>query len=320
MSSWRWTLVALVGLLAYNLIFTPGFFEFTVRDGNLYGSLVDILNRAAPTVLVGLGMTLVIATGGIDLSVGAIIAIGGAVAALGVAKWSQPFPIVLAESIGVCGLLGLWNGFLVGVAKVQPIVATLVLLVAGRGIAQLLSDGQIITFSDEKLAFFGGGHFLGLRFSITLIACLLAFLYFLCRRTALGLFIECVGDNPVASRFNGIDVRFVQLAVYLISGICAGIASLIVAAQTKAADSNNAGLYIELDAILAVVLGGTPLTGGRFSFLGTVLGALLIQTLTTSILTRGVAVEWTLVVKAALVFAVSLLQSEALPKWRRQAA
>jgi ribose/xylose/arabinose/galactoside ABC-type transport system permease subunit len=320
MGSWRWTLIALIAILIFNLAMTPGFFAITVRDGHLFGSLIDILNRSAPTMLVALGMTLVIATGGIDLSVGAIIAIAGAIAALGVTKGSRPFPVVLAESVGIAGLLGLWNGTLVGMARVQPIVATLVLLVAGRGIAQLLGDGQIITFTDPRLAYFGSGHLFGLPFSITLVVCAVAVLCLVTRATALGLFIECVGDNAIASRFTGINVRSVRVVVYLISGLCAGLAGLLIVAQTNAADSNNAGLYIELDAILAVVLGGTPLTGGRFNFVGTLLGAVMIQALTTTILTRGVPVEWTLVVKAALVFGVSLLQSEVMPKWRSRRA
>jgi ribose/xylose/arabinose/galactoside ABC-type transport system permease subunit len=319
MRSWLWPLLGLAALLLIDLLFTPNFFTLTVRDGNLYGTLVDVLNRSAPTLLVALGMTLVIATGGIDLSVGSVLAIAGAVAALGVTKWHLGFPMVLMLAGGASALLGVWNGFLIGYARIQPIVATLVLLVAGRGIAQLLTDGQIVNVSDPRLAFLGSGHLFGLPFSITLVALTLLVLTILTRRTALGLFIECVGDNPVASRFVGIEVRGLRLAVYTVSALCAAIAGLIVVGQTKAADANNAGLYIELDAILAVVLGGTPLTGGRFSFLGTILGALLIQTLTTTILMRGVQVEWTLVVKAALVFAVSLLQSQTL-RLRRVAA
>lgn len=319
MSSWRWPLAALAGILLFNFLFTPGFFTVTVMDGHLFGSLVDIVNHSVPTMLVALGMTLVIATGGIDLSVGAIIAITGALAALGVTKGSRPFAMVLFEAIGIAGLLGLWNGFLVGIARVQPIVATLVLLVAGRGIAQLLGGGQVINFTDANLVFFGG-YLFGLPFSFTLLACALVALVLLTRKTALGLFIECVGNNPVASRFTGINVRTIRLTVYLISGLCAGLAGLLIVGQTKSADSNNAGLYIELDAILSVVIGGSPLAGGKFSFVGTLLGAAMIQALTTTILTRGVPSEWTLVVKAVLVFAVALLQSEALPKLRRRPA
>lgn len=309
MPKWLWPLVGLGAILLFNAFATPTFFEITVRGGNLYGSLIDVLNRSAPTALVALGMTLVIATGGIDLSVGAIIAIAGVVAAIGINKPGKPFLMVLAESTAWAIALGAWNGLLVGYARVQPIVATLVLLVAGRGIAQLLSDGQIITFTDPRLASFGVGRLWGLPVSITLVAGTALSLALLARLTAMSLFVECVGESSTASRYTGIDARAVRLTVYGISGLCAGLAGLLVVAQTKAADANTAGLYIELDAILAVVIGGSSLSGGKFSLWGTWLGALMMQALTTTILTRGIPIEWTLIVKASLVLAVSLLQS-----------
>jgi galactofuranose transport system permease protein len=134
--------------------------------------------------------------------------------------------------------------------------------------------------------------------------------YVLVRKSALGLFIESVGDNETASRYSGINTRLIKCVAYGTSGFFAAVAGLIVASDIKAADANNAGLYIELDAILAVVLGGTALTGGRFYLLNSLVGALLIQTLTTSILTRAVPVEFTLVVKAGMIFIVCLAQSE----------
>lgn len=266
-------------------------------------------------MLVALGMTLVIATRGVDLSVGAVVAIAGMVASLMVSKGNLSLAIVVAAALGVSLMLGLWNGLLVSVAKIQPIVATLILMVSGRGVAQLLGGGQIITFTHPGLSYFGGGYLLGLPFSIALVLGTLALIGLLTRQTAMGLFIESVGDNPVASRYSGIDVRVVLLFVYAVTGVCAGIAGLIVAAETRAADANNAGLYIELDAILAVVLGGTSLNGGRFQLVGSLIGALLIQTLTTTILTKGVQYEWTLVIKAVLVLAVSLMQSGAFRRW-----
>lgn len=306
--TWVWPLLALLALLLYNALFTPGFFSLEMREGQLFGSLVDILNRAAPIALISLGMTLVIATGGVDLSVGALVAISGAIAALAVNK-GLGLPVAMGYSLGACLVLGLCNGLMVGYLRMQPIVATLVLMVAGRGIAQLLSDGQIVTFTDPSLAFFGGGHLFGLPFSVTLVALGAGIVFLLSRRTAIGMFVEASGDNPVASRYAGIDVRTVHLFVYALTGVCAGLAGLVVAAETKAADANNAGLYFELDAILAVVLGGTALTGGRFNLAGTLVGALLIQALTTTILMKGVAAEWTLVVKALVVLGVCLLQS-----------
>jgi simple sugar transport system permease protein len=311
-ASWNklaWPVLALAGLIVFNGLFTAGFLSLTVREGRLYGSLVDVLNRAAPAALAGLGMTLVIATGGVDLSVGAVMAIAGSVAALMVTQAHAPPAVILAAALGAATLCGVWNGLLVSIFRVQPIIATLLLMVAGRGIAQLLTEGQIITFRDPTLEFIGGGYLLGLPFAVTLVAITLMATAALMRLTALALFVESVGDNETASRFAGINDRFVKLAVYTFSGLCAGVGGLIIAGNIRAADANNAGLYLELDAILAVVIGGTALVGGRFNLLGTMIGALIIQTLTTTILTRGIPVEWTLVVKAIVVLAVCLLQA-----------
>jgi ribose/xylose/arabinose/galactoside ABC-type transport system permease subunit len=322
--TWRklqWPLLALALVCLFNFTFTKDFFEVTVRNGRVYGSVIDILNRAAPVMLLALGMTLVIATGGVDLSVGAVMAITGASAALLVTK-GFPVPVVIAVSLGTALAAGLWNGTLVGFLNVPPIVATLVLMVAGRGIAQLLTGGQIITFENRALEFVGRGAFLGLPFTITLVLIVFFVVLFVQRRTAAGLFIEATGDNETASRYSGVNTRLVKVLVYSFCGVCAGLAGLIVTADIKAADANNAGLWLELDAILATVIGGTALQGGRFFALGSLVGAILIQTLTTTILTRGVPVEFTLVVKAVVIIAVCLLQSEEFRKliWRRAPA
>jgi simple sugar transport system permease protein len=248
----------------------------------------------------------------VDLSVGAVLAIAGSVAALVLTQTGWGAAGAVLAALVVCTFLGAWNGLLVAVFGVQPIVATLILMVAGRGIAQLLTAGQIVTFEDPAFAALGTGHFLMLPIAISIVIAAYAGTGLLVRRTALGLFIAAVGSNETASRYAGVDVRGTKLLVYAFSGLCAGLAGVIVAADIKAADANNAGLYLELDAILAVVLGGTALTGGRFSLLGTALGALIIQTLTTTILTRGVPVEYTLAVKAIVVLAVCLLQSAPL--------
>jgi galactofuranose transport system permease protein len=324
-ATWRklqWPLLALGLVLLYNFIFTNDFFELTVRDGRLYGSVVDIFNRASPVILLALGMTLVIATGGVDLSVGAVMAIAGAVAALLVTQTALPVAAIVAASLGVAVIAGLWNGVLVGVFEVPPIVATLILMVSGRGIAQLLTGGQIITFENRSLEFIGRGGFLGLPFAITLVVIALLAVVFLQTKTAAGLFIESTGDNETASRYAGVNTRVVKLLAYSFCALCAGIAGLIVTTNIAAADANNAGLWLELDAILATVIGGTALTGGRFYPLGSIIGAILIQTLTTTILTKGVPVEFTLVVKAVVIIAVCLLQSEEFRKlvWRRGAA
>lgn len=309
MGRWVWALLSLALIFLVDLIFVPGFFTFEVRDGRLFGSVIDILNRGAPVMLLSLGMTLVIATGGVDLSVGATMAIVGSFAAHMVTTGHPSIVLVLAECLGIALFLGCWNGVLVAVLKIQPIVATLILMVAGRGIAQLITDGQIITFDDKALSFIGSGYLFMIPFSITLTLVMFLLSAIVTRRTAMGLFIEAVGDNATASRYAGIDVRTVQIFAYAFCGLCAGVAGLVATTNMRAADANNTGLNLELDAILAVVIGGTLLTGGRFQLVGSLIGALVIQALTTTILTRGVPIEYTLVVKALTVLAVCLLQS-----------
>ncbi|NJP98755.1 ABC transporter permease, partial [Nonomuraea sp. FMUSA5-5] len=217
----------------------------------------------------------------------------------------------VALALGLCLALGAWNGFLVAGIGIQPIIATLILMVAGRGLAQLITDGQIITVNSPAYKLIGGGYWLTLPFGILVVAAIWAVTAFLTRRLALGLVIEAVGGNPVASRLAGIDARRVTVMAYTACALCAGIAGLMISSNVSSADGNNAGLWIELDAILAVVIGGTSLTGGRFSLTGTVLGALIIQTLTTTIYSIGVPPETTLLFKALVVTTVCLLQSPA---------
>jgi simple sugar transport system permease protein len=238
------------------------------------------------------------------------MAIAGAVGAQATVALGWPPGLAIALALGVSLLLGAWNGALVAWIGIQPIVATLILMVAGRGIAQLITGGQIINFNDPTLVFLGNGHLLGLPFTLTLVLVVLALTQGLTRGTALGMFIEAVGDNDVASRYAGVHARRVKFMAYVFAGFCAGLAGLIAASNIKSADANHAGLYLELDAILAVVVGGTALTGGRFYLLGSVVGALLIQTLTTTMYARNVSADIAPVPKALVIIAVCLLQSE----------
>ena len=323
-----WPLLLLAAVLLFNLAATPGFFALEFRDGRLFGSLVDIVNRAAPVVLLSLGMTLVVATGGVDLSVGAVMAIAGSVAA---GLLSRPtgfllnqLPVhsvigIVAVSLLIAMVCGMFNGALVGFFKIQPIVATLILMVAGRGVAMLLTDGQIITFTNPQFSAIGSGASLSLPNPIWISLVAAALVATLTRTTAFGLFVEAVGDNPRAAEGVGIDSRTIKLAIYAISGVCAGIAGLIGAADIRAADANNAGLYLELDALLAVAIGGTSMAGGRFSLAGSILGAILMQAVTTTILTRGVQPEMTLILKALIVVGVCLAQSPEFARKRRLA-
>lgn len=312
-----WPVVALVGLLVANTLRSPDFLAITVRDGHLYGAPINILRNGAPLLLVALGLTLVIATRGIDLSVGAVLAIAGAVATTQIATAPDPGSVgtvlmAVATALGLCLLLGAWNGFLVTVIGVQPIIATLVLFTAGRGVAMLITSGQITTITSGPYRSIGSGHLLGIPVPVVIAGGLLAFVALLTRRTALGMLIESVGINPSASRLAGVQSRAIVWTVYALGGLFAGIAGLVVSSTVMAADANNAGLFIELDAILAVVIGGTSLVGGRFSLAGTLVGVLVIQTLTLTVTVLGIPPAVTPLFKSIVVIAVTLLQSPAL--------
>ena len=322
-----WPLLTLALILAVNASLNPGLWHLEWRNGHLYGSLVDIVNRAAPLAIVALGMTLVIATRGIDISVGAVVAISAAMAALMIGGQLQivngqpvylskvPMALALACALAVAAACGAWNGLLVARAGLQPIIATLILMVAGRGAAQLLTGGQIITVYYPPYFVIGNGFFLGVPVAALIAVAVWVAVTLLLERSALGLFIQAIGINPRAARVAGVRARTITICVYAFCGLCAGIAGLIVSSNVKSADGNNAGVLMELDAILAVTVGGTLLTGGRFTLAGTVVGALIIQTLTSTIYAIGVPPEINLVVKAVVVFAVMLLQSS---EFRRQ--
>jgi ribose/xylose/arabinose/galactoside ABC-type transport system permease subunit len=306
-----WPLLALGVILIVDGVVTPGFFTVRIVEGHLFGSLIDILYRSMPTAVVALGMAVVIGTKGIDLSVGAVIAICGATIAWRLHMGDPPL-IVLGFALAAGLACGLWNGLLVAILDIQPIVATLILMVSGRGIAQminLLYGGTDPSFISDFFAAISTGHLAMLPSRLFVGGAIFALGWALMRRTAFGLFVEAVGGNAAAADLAGIDARMVKLAAYLVCGLCAGLTGVVITADTHTSDPVSAGLYIELDAILAVVIGGGSLAGGRVYLGLTVLGALIIQSLTTSILMSGVPPEYNLVVKAVVVLIVLLLQS-----------
>ncbi|MGR3495932.1 ABC transporter permease [Citreimonas sp.] len=302
------TLAALVVLVT---LFFPDFLRVELVEGRLVGPVMDILKRGALVGLLAVGMTLVIATRGIDLSVGTVMAITGAVAA-----WSITQGYGLAGALGLAllagAMAGLWNGVLVAIVGIQPIVATLILMTSGRGIAQLITEGRILTFSHDGLAFVGSGTLLGIPVPALLWIATAIGVTLLMRRTALGMLIESVGVNRAASALAGVNATVLLIAVYVASGLCAALAGIVATADIRGADANNAGLWLELDAILAVVIGGNSLLGGRFSIAASLLGALIIQTIDTGILLAGFPSEYNLVIKAGLVLIILVLQSPRL--------
>ncbi|GLI26724.1 sugar ABC transporter permease [Agromyces rhizosphaerae] len=319
-----WPAVALVALIVVNTIARPQFIGITVRDGQLYGALIDILRNSAPLMLVALGMTIVIATRGIDLSVGAIMAVSGAVALTIIDGSPDPehlgtVLVAVVTAIAVSLVLGAWNGLLVSVIGIQPIIATLVLMLAGRGVALLITDGFITTVNSAPYAYIATGYLFFLPFALLISIAAITLLAVFERRTALGVLTEAVGINPEASRLAGVRSRGIVFGAYAVSGVLAGVAGIIYSSNIRAADANAAGLFIELYAILAVVLGGTSLMGGKFTIAGTVIGVLTIQTLESTILFLGVPSAQSPVFFAVVVIVVVLVQSPSLHRWARNA-
>lgn len=321
-----WPIIALLILFAVDAIFSPGFFKIGILDGHLYGNIINILNNSAPLMLVAMGMTLVIATEGVDLSVGGVIAISAAMGtvlinpALGnelitndilaanttnTALW-----LVVIANLTAGTLCGVWNGMLVSRGKIQPMVATLILMVAGRGIAQLITNGQIMTVYYRPYWWFGNGFVLGLPVSLYIVALIYLIGWLLIRKTSIGLFVEAVGVNAEATYYSGISEKNVKLFAYTFCGFCSSIAGLILSSYIHGCDANNIGLSYELDAILAVVIGGTLMSGGRFSLLASMVGAFLIWTFTITMYAFGVPANALLAGRAVLVLVVILLYSD----------
>jgi galactofuranose transport system permease protein len=305
---------AMLLMLLIDWMIFPSFFDVRLFEGRLTGSFVDVLIRGTPVALLGLGMAGVIATRGIDLSVGAIMAIAGAVAATSIVDGAS-WHVALFYALGAGLVCGMWNGILVAVFGIQPIVATLVLMVAGRGIAQLITSGQITTFNDPALAALSGGAILGIPAPIVIVAIVAALLGLLVRTTALGLMIQAIGINPRAADLVGINRKGITLGVYVISGLTAALAGVIATADIRGADANNAGLWLELDAILVVVLGGASLLGGRLSYGLTLIGAITLQALKTGILLAGFPPQMSLILMAVVVSILLVLQAPATQRW-----
>lgn len=291
-------LAALVLLVVFNSIFTTNFFDLN--------NFRNILLQVAPTMLVATGMTLVIATSGIDLSVGSIMAIASAVAATSLDSGAG---LAILVALLVSAAAGALNGALIAGFRIQPIIVTLALLISGRGIAQVLSNGgQLIPFSNPSFEYLGRGVVAGIPVQVIVMLAAVALAVFVMRATSFGRYVLAVGGNEAAARLAGVRVHRTKIAVYAISGLLAGLAGLIETARLGASDAQKVGLNIELDAIAATVVGGTALTGGRATVLGTLVGALIMQVITTSFNMRGYSFAWGLVIKAAIIIVAVYIQ------------
>ncbi len=315
-------LICLAIVLIINLIKTPNFFEITVKNGVLYGYIIDIINRSSELIILAVGMTLVVAaSGGTDISVGAVSAVSGAVCVYALVGSSSgdsyhvPYVVALLLAALVGMICGAWNGFLVAKLKIQPMVATLILFTAGRGIAQVITKGFILYVRVDQFKYLGNsipGVPLPTPFFVAILVVLIT--SFILKKTAIGLYIQAVGINAKASRLVGLNSTLIQYFAYTFCGLCAGIAGMIITSRVYSIDANNAGLNLELDAILAVAIGGNSLGGGKFSLVGSVIGAITIQALTTSLYAMKVTADQLPVYKAVVVIIIVALQSPELKR------
>ncbi|BCB91227.1 ABC transporter permease [Phytohabitans suffuscus] len=282
---------SVLALLLFNVAFTPHFLEVA----NFRTQLIQV----APIVIVSLGMALVIGTEGIDLSVGSVMALSSAMVVLYLG-YGAPVAIVAALAAGA--VVGAGGGALVAYAGVQPIVATLALLVGIRGLANVLVP-QLTEFRNPTLITLGSRSVLGLPLVVIVAAVLTAVVAFVVKRTIFGRQLVAVGGNRAAAKLSGLPVRRILVAVYVLSGLLAAVAGVLATARLQASDPTSLGLLMELSAITAVVVGGTPLTGGRVRVLGTVMGALLIQLLQATLIKHNLPQSWTQMVQAVIILA-----------------
>ncbi|WP_370979121.1 ABC transporter permease [Agaribacterium sp. ZY112] len=301
-------LTALILLLLANALITPNFFAMQT----LYINLTQV----TPIAIVAIGMCLVIASGGggIDISVGSVLALAGALAPLvfmsdfGINNPALGIALAITLPLLVASFCGLFNGFLVGHYKIQPMIATLVLFISGRGIAQVLTGGDIQTFNNKAFQYIGTGKILGLPVqALILILMALAVSIFI-KKSMFGRYLLAVGGNEKAASLCGLPSYKVKLAVYAFCGFCAGLAGLFTTAINSASDANTAGLLMELDAIAAAVVGGTIMAGGRAPVIGAVIGALVIQMMSYTLLANGISDSVAMVAKAVIIIAAIYLQ------------
>jgi ribose transport system permease protein len=289
--------VAIAVLVVYNLVFTDNF----ATVANLNTQLVQV----APILIVALGMALVIGTEGVDLSVGSVMAIAAAILPLYLGYGLVP---ALALALVAGALCGMANGTLVAVVGIQPIVATLALLVGGRGLALVFADGQLKDIRNPELLELGAGKALGIPYIVLIAAALAVLVWLLVRYTTFGRQLVAIGGNRSASVLAGLPVRRVLMLTYVISGVLAAVAGVLATARLTASDPSAIGNLFELAAITAVVVGGTPLSGGRVRILGTVAGAVLMQLITATLIKHDLPDSSAQIVQAAIIVVAVYLQ------------
>jgi galactofuranose transport system permease protein len=289
--------VAFAALVLFNAIFTTNFATTA--------TLFNLLIQVAPVLIVSLGMALVIGTEGIDLSVGSVMAIASAIVPLYMG-YGWPVAVLIALVVGT--LAGALNGSLVAFVGMQPIIATLALFVGGRGLAQVLVGGQLQIISDPGFLALGQAEVLGIPLPVIIAGVLTLIVGFVVRRTTFGRYVLAIGGNRAASYLSGHPVRGVLVAVYAISAALATIAGVLATARLSAGDPSTIGILIELDAIAAVVVGGTPLSGGKVSVAGTVMGALVMAVITATFIMNDLPFTYAQILKAVIILLAVYIQ------------
>lgn len=308
-------------VLLINLIKSPSFFSISINNGVLYGRIIDILNRGSEIAILAVGQTLVVAvSAGTDISVGSVMSLSACSCCMMLAGYGNnsvnelAVPMIVGMLFGVLmgGVCGAFNGALVSKLKIQPMVATLILYTAARAIGLLLCNNQITYIRYEPYKYLG--NFLPgcpIPTPVFVAIAVILIVTILLKKTALGLYIQSVGINGRAARISGINSDVVCFVCYLICGVCAGIAGIVASSRIYSADSNNIGLNYEMDAILAVALGGNSLGGGKFNLAGSIIGAYTIQAITTTLLAMGVSTDQAPVFKAIIVIIIVVVQAPA---------
>lgn len=281
---------AVVLIVLVNIVFTPNFLD----AGNIRTQLLQV----APVVIVALGMALVIGTEGIDLSVGSVMALAAAVLPLYLGYGLLP---ALLMVLVVAAAVGVVNGYLLAVAGLQPIVATLGMLVAGRGLALVVADGQLKQIRNESLLAIGSADLAGIPVVVLVMLVVAGAVGVLVHRTTFGRQLVAVGGNRAASRMAGLPVVRVLVTTYVACAVLAGVAGVLATARLTASDPSAIGQLMELSAITAVVVGGTPLSGGRVRVLGTVAGALLMQLVRATLIKHNLPDSTAQIIQAAII-------------------
>ncbi len=296
-------LIVLVLLIVINAVITPNFLHIN--------TMWNILIQAFSVIVISMGMTMVIATGGIDISVGSTMALASIIFAKLLIEYQMNFVVSLFAALFASCIFGAFNGILIGVFDFQPIVASLILMISGRGIAQQFNNGVVISFYGNKFSDIGTYRIGGVvPIQVVFIVLVVLVAAFLVKKTNFGLYVQAIGDNKVASKLMGLRTALILIGTYVLCAFLAGLASVFETLRMCSADPNNIGLNVELDCIAAVAIGGTSMSGGRAVIWGTLVGALVMQLITTMMNMNNIFYAYALVIKSVIIIIALYLQKE----------